>query len=76
MELNEFVEKFAEQFEDTDPSEITAETNYRELDEWSSLMGMVIIAFVKTELGKTVTGDELKTCKSVEQLYNLIMAKQ
>ena len=76
MELIEFVEKFAEQFEDTDPSEVTAETNYRDLDEWSSLMGMVIIAFVKTELGKTVTGHELKTCKSVEQLYNLIMAKQ
>lgn len=75
MELNEFVEKFAEQFEDTDPSEITAETNYRELDEWSSLMGMVIIAFVKTEMSKTVTGDDLKACKSVEALYNLIMTK-
>ena len=75
MELKEFVEKFIEQFEDTDPSEISAETNYRDLDEWSSLMGMVIIAFVKTEMGKTVTGDELKSCKSVEDLYNHIMAK-
>ena len=28
MELYEFIEKFAEQFEDTDPSEITAATNY------------------------------------------------
>ncbi len=76
MELYEFIEKFAEQFEDTDPSEITAATNYRELDEWSSLIGMMIIAFVKTEMGKTVTGDDLKACKSVEQLYTLIMAKQ
>jgi acyl carrier protein len=76
MELNEFIDKFAEQFEDTDPSEITASTNYRELDEWSSLIGMMVIAFVKTDLNKTVTGDDLKACKSVEQLYNLIMAKQ
>ena len=76
MELNEFIEKFAEQFEDTDPSEITAETNYRDLDEWSSLVGMMVIAFVKTDMGKTVTGDELKACKSVEQLYNHIMAKK
>ena len=76
MELNEFIEKFAEQFEDTDPSEITASTNYRELDEWSSLLGMMVIAFVKTDMGKTVTGDELKACQSVEQLYNHIMAKQ
>ena len=76
MELNEFIELFAEQFEDTDPSEITAETNYRELDEWSSLVGMMVIAFVKTDMGKNVTGDELKACGSVEQLYNLIMTKQ
>ena len=76
MELNEFVEKFAEQFEDTDPSVFSATTNYRDLDEWSSLMGMVIIAFVKTEMGKTVTGDDLRACQSVEALYNLIMSKQ
>ena len=75
MELNEFVEKFAEQFEDTNPSEIMATTNYHELEEWSSLIGMMIIAFVKTEMGKTVTGDDLQACKNVEALYNFIMAK-
>ena len=75
MELNEFIEKFAELFEDTDPSVIHAETDYHDLDEWSSLVGMMIIAFVKTEVGKSVTGDELKECKSVEQLYKLIMTK-
>lgn len=75
MVLNEFVEKFREQFEDTDPSEITAETNYRDLDEWSSLVGMMVIAMVKTDMGKTVTGDDLKACQSVEALYNLIMSR-
>ena len=33
MELKEFVEKFAEQFDDTDPSEIKADTRFRDLDE-------------------------------------------
>lgn len=37
MELNEFISAFAEQFDDTDASEIQADTNYQELDEWSSL---------------------------------------
>lgn len=76
MELNEFIGKFAEQFEDTDPSEITATTNYRELDEWSSLIGMMVIALVKTEMNKKITGDDLKACKSVEALYNLIMSQK
>ena len=75
MELNDFIKKFSEQFDDTDPSEITADTNYKDLDEWSSLLGMLVIAFVRTEMGKSVTGDELRSCDTVEQLYNLIMAK-
>ena len=40
MELNEFVANFADQFDDTDASEIQASTAFRELDEWSSLIGM------------------------------------
>ena len=47
--LEEFVALFAEQFEDTDPSEITASTAFRDLDEWSSLIGLSVIAMVDEE---------------------------
>ena len=53
MDLNEFVTNFADQFDDTDPEEIQAETRFHDLDEWSSLMGMSVIALAKTEYGKT-----------------------
>ena len=43
MILDEFVKMFADQFDDTDPSEIKAETYFRELDEWSSLTGLAVI---------------------------------
>lgn len=72
MELNEFIEKFAEQFDDTDPSEITASTRFHELEEWSSIIGMCILALAKTEYGKSISGDELKKCVKVEDVYNLI----
>ena len=49
MELNEFVANFAEQFDDTDASEITASCVFHDLDEWSSLVGMSVIALAKTE---------------------------
>lgn len=75
MELNEFVANFADQFDDTDPSEITAETAFRDLEEWSSLVGMGVIALAKTTYGKTVTGAELKTCSTVEDVFNLIKNK-
>lgn len=75
MELKNFIEKFADQFDDTDASEIQADTEYQELDEWSSLTAMSIIALAKTEYGKTITGREVRGCKTVEALFNLIDSK-
>jgi len=75
MNLEEFVKAFAAQLEDTDPSEITKETNFRELDEWDSLTALIIIAFVKTTFDKSIKGQEIDTCFSVEELYNLIESK-
>lgn len=44
MNLQEFISKFASQFEDEDPSVFTADTDYHELDSWSSLTGLSVVA--------------------------------
>jgi acyl carrier protein len=75
MDLNEFIKNFADQFDDTDASEITADTEYQELDEWSSLTAMSIIALAKTEYGKTITGREIRYTKTVKDLFDLIASK-
>lgn len=72
MELNEFVSLFADQFDETDPSEITFECKFHDLDEWSSLTGMAVIAMAKLKFGKTITGAELRKCVTVEDAYHLI----
>ena len=75
MVLKEFIENFAEQFDDTDASEIQADTECHELDEWGSLTGMGVIAMVKTTYGKTITGKEIRECVTVEDLFNLVASK-
>ena len=75
MKLEEFIENFANQFEDTDANEIQASTMFQELDEWSSLMVMTVIAMAKTDYGKTITGTEIRHCNTVEDLYKLVEAK-
>ena len=75
MELNEFVTNFAEQFDDTDASEIQASTVFHDLEEWSSLIGMSVIGLSKTQYGKTITGKELKECVTVEDVFKLINNK-
>ena len=75
MELKEFVEKFAEQFDETDASEIHAETAYHELEEWSSLVAMSVIAFIKLNYNKEITGKDLRECNTVLDLFNLVSSK-
>ncbi len=75
MELKDFIEKFAEQFDDTDASEIKAETEFRELDEWSSLIALSVIAMVDEEYDITIKGDDIRNAKTVEDLYNNVKAK-
>lgn len=75
MELNDFVTVFANQFDETDPEEIQASTQFHDIDEWSSLIGMSIIAMAKTEYGKTITGAELRACNTVEDVFNVISSK-
>ena len=75
MELKDFIEKFADQFDDTDASEILADTEFQELEEWSSITAMSLIALARTEYGKTITGREVRGCKTVEDLFNLIASK-
>lgn len=75
MELQKFITDFADQFDETDADEIQASTVFHDLDEWSSLTGMGVIAFVKTEYGKTITGKELRECETVEDVFNLVASK-
>lgn len=75
MTLEEFVTAFAEEFDDTDMSEFKADTEFKTLDEWSSLVALSIIAMVDEQMDKTITGADIRGSKTIEDLYNLVAAK-
>ena len=75
MELKSFIENFAAQFDDTDASVFTAETRFRDLEEWSSLIGLSLIAMVDEEYDITLKGDDIKNANTVEDLYNTVKSK-
>lgn len=75
MEIKEFVEKFAAQFDDTDPAEITATTEFKTIDEWSSLTALAIIGMVDEEYDVTLKGDDIRNAKTVEDLFNTVSSR-
>lgn len=75
MEINEFVAHFAEQFEETNANEFGPETKFRELDEWSSLIALSVIAMVDEEYDVTLKGDDIRNSATVEDLFNIVKSR-
>ena len=75
MTLDEFVKAFAAEFDDTPEETFKPETNYKELDEWGSLVALSIISMVDDEMDKRVTGADLRNCSTIGELYKLVESK-
>lgn len=74
MTLDEFMDVLAEQFEDTEREAFTPQTRFKELDDWSSLTALSVIAMADEECGVSITSDVVNNAQTVEDLYNLICA--
>ncbi len=75
MEIKRFIESFAEQFEDTELSEFSPETVFHELDEYSSLIALSIIAMVDEEYGVTLNANDMSSAVTIEDLFNTVKSK-
>lgn len=75
MDVNEFVKLFAEQFDETPLADFTPMTIFKELDEWSSLTALSIIAMVDEELEQRITGADIRSSSTIEDLFLLIQSK-
>ncbi len=75
MEIKDFITNFADQFEETDPNDIKATTIFKELEEWSSLIALSVIAMVDEEYEVTLKGDDIRNSTTVEDLYNIVKSR-
>lgn len=71
MELEKFVELFAEQFDNTEADQFTAKTIFKNLEEWDSLTALSVIAMVDEEMEKRITGADIRNSDTIEDLYNI-----
>lgn len=76
MELNDFISKFASQFEDEDPSVFNADTDFHELDTWSSLTSLSVVAMIIQEYGVELDSQDVRNADTIEDLFNLVNERQ
>jgi acyl carrier protein len=76
MELNIFVNNFAEIFEETEAGFFKPSTKFRDIEEWSSLLALSVIAMVDEKYNISLTGDDIRKSVSIEDLYIIVKGKK
>lgn len=72
MTIEEFVEKVQDELQETPAEKITADTNYKELDEWGSLTSLSLISMIEEEYDKLITGADVRACNSIKELWEYV----
>ena len=72
MEIQEFVNHFANQFDETDLTEFNEDTHFRDLEEWNSFLALSIMAMIKSEYDVAVTASEMREAQSIRQLFDIV----
>lgn len=75
MDINDFILKLEGEFEDVKAGSLKPVTSFRDIKNWSSMHALIIIALLDTEYNVTVRGEELKTCITISDLFNLVLKK-
>lgn len=75
MNIGEFIENFAAQFDETDAELFTPSTKFKELDEWSSLAALSIIAMVDDEYDVIIKGNDIINSDTIQDLFDIVEKK-
>lgn len=72
MDIQGFIEKFAEAVEVENVKSLSADTEFRGLDEWSSLAAIIVIAMFDEEYDKELKITDFKRAVTIGDLFNVL----
>lgn len=72
MELNDFIKNLAEQFDETEISEFTAKTEFKAMEEWSSLIALSLIAMIDEQYDVQIKSEDIRNSNTIEDLFNRV----
>ena len=76
MGIDEFLKNFCELFEETDSKGFKPSTPFRDIEEWSSLIALSIIAMVDEKYNVNLTGDDIRKSQTIEDIFNIVNSKK
>lgn len=74
MDIKEFTLNFCEQFDD-EVVGLPKTANFRELEQWSSLTALNVLAMISEEYEVDLNPDEMRKTNTIQELFDLVQSK-
>ena len=75
MDINDFIENFADKFDDTEASELNSQTKFKELEDWSSLVALSVISMIDDEYDVALKGDDIRLAETIQDLFKIVESR-
>jgi acyl carrier protein len=74
-DIQNFAGKIEAEIEDMEKGSLKPETEFRKIENWSSMHALIIIALVDTEYDVRLTGDDLRQCVTINDIYTIVKSR-
>jgi len=75
MDINDFIARFAALLSQTPAADIRADTEFKKLDEWSSIFALIVIAMVDSDYHRVLTAEDIRSSVTLSELFQTIQSK-
>ena len=76
MNIQEFISIIEEEFDEVEKGTLKASTSFRQMEGWSSMHALILIALVDNHFDVLLTGEELRGIDTIQDLYDLLASKK
>lgn len=76
MDIQELIIFIEEEFEEVDKGTLSPESSIRDIEGWSSMHALILIALVDNHYDILLTGEELKNALTIQDLFNAILKRK
>jgi len=76
MNIQEFISIIEEEFDEVEKGTLEASTSFRQMEGWSSMHSLILIALVDNHFDILLTGEELRGLDTIQDLYDLLASKK
>jgi len=73
--IEQFIKKLEAEIEEIEPGPLQPNTEFRKLESWSSMHALIVLAFIDTEYGITFVGEDMRNCRTMQDIYDIILTK-